>query len=120
MRRYRNMFFGSPDPAALDGPAMVSMMAAMTGMGGLEEMTFQMDGAAQVAAICAAENVDLAFIDLTVPHHEMAVTASETALTQAIDPEISAFAQRVVDDQSVEIAEFIAIREEIAVATPPA
>ncbi len=89
------------------------MAVAMPGMGAMESMMFQMDAAAQVAAICAATDVDLAFIDLTIPHHEMAIVASESAVTQAVHPEIAAFAQRVIDVQSAEIAELLAIRSEL-------
>ena len=117
---YREQFYGSPDPAALDAPTMELMMVAMPGMGSMDEMMFQMDAAAQVAAICAADDTDLTFIDLAIPHHEMAITASETALTEAVNPEIAAFAQRVIDDQSAEIEELTAIRAEIAGATPQA
>jgi uncharacterized protein (DUF305 family) len=117
---YRDEFYGSPDPAPMDGPTMDLMMAAMPGMGSMDEMMFQMDASAQVAAICAAEDADLAFIDLTIPHHEMAISASETALTQALHPEISAFARRVIADQSAEIDELTAIRAEIAGGTPQA
>ena len=117
---YREEFYGSPDPAPLDGPTMGLMMEAMPGMGSMDEMMFQMDAAAQVAAICAAEDADLAFIDLTIPHHEMAIVASEAALTQASNPEIVAFAQRVIDDQSAEIDELTSIRTEIAGGTPQA
>jgi uncharacterized protein (DUF305 family) len=114
---YREEFYGGPDPAPLDEHTMEMMSAAMPGMGAMDEMMFQMDAAVQVAAICAAEDADLAFIDLVIPHHEMAVAASETALTQALNPEIVAFAQRVIDDQSAEIDELTAIRAELTGAS---
>jgi uncharacterized protein (DUF305 family) len=57
-------------------------------MGSMEDMAFQMDAVAQVAAICVAEDADLAFIDLTIPHHEMAIVASETAVDQAANQEV--------------------------------
>jgi len=105
---YREQFYGSTEPAPME-----MMMAAMPGMGSMDAMMAQMDAAGQVAAICAAEETDVAFIDLTIPHHQMAIAASQTALTEAVHPEIAAFAQRVIDDQSVEIDALTAIRAEL-------
>ena len=114
LQEYRELFYGSPDVGSMDATGMDAMMMAMPGMGTMDEMIFQMDAAAQVAAICAAPDVDLAFIDLAIPHHEMAIAASETAVTQAVHPEITAFAQRVIADQSAEIDELTAIRVDLA------
>jgi len=136
LRQYRERFYGSPDPLPMAGhgtpgtdPAMAAMREQMMGqmaemmpgMGSMDEMMFQMDAVAQVAAICGAENADLAFIDLTIPHHEMAITASEAALTRAVHPEIRDFALRVIDTQQAEIDALTAIRAELAgTATPRA
>jgi len=117
LRGYRDQFYGGPEPAPMETGYMEAMMAAMPGMGAMDEMMFQMDAVAQVAAICAAAETDLAFIDLAIPHHEMAITASETALEQAVHPEITAFAQRVIADQQAEIDELTAIRSELTGAS---
>ncbi len=118
LRGFREQFYGSPEPAPLDGDTMEMMMAAMPGMDAMDDMMFQMDAAAQVAAICAADDTGLAFIELTIPHHEMAIAASETALTQAVHPEITAFAQRVIADQQTEIEALTAIRAELTGGSP--
>lgn len=115
---YREQFYGAAESAPMDTGYMDAMMAAMPGMGEMDDMVFQMDAVAQVAAICAAEDTDLAFIELTIPHHEMAITASEAALTQAVHPEIAAFALRVIDAQQAEIDELTAIRSELTGGTP--
>ena len=47
----------------------------MPGMGDMATMQMQMDPDALVATFCGAKNPDLAFIDLTIPHHEMAIQA---------------------------------------------
>lgn len=121
LRGYREQFFGSSDPAPRDDENIEAMAIAMPGMGAMDGMMFQMDAVAQVAAICAAPDVDNAFVDLTVPHHEMAIVASESAVAQAVHLEIAAFAQRVIDVQSAEITELLAIRAELTDgATPPA
>lgn len=91
---------------------MGMMMEMMPGMGSMDEMAMQMDPAAQVSAICEAENPDLAFIDLTIPHHEMAIAASEAVLEQSTNDEVRAFAERVIADQQAEIETLEEIRQE--------
>jgi uncharacterized protein (DUF305 family) len=120
LRGYRDQFYGDPNPMAMDAAMMEAMDAMMPGMGSMDEMAFQMDPAAQVAAICGAEDVDLAFIDLVIPHHEMAITASEPVATGAANEEIQAFAERVIADQQREIDELEAIRAELTGEGAPA
>ena len=72
-----------------------------------------------MAAFCAAENPDLAFIDLTIPHHQMAIQASKAAMEQATHDEIRLVAERVIDDQQREIDELTAIRQEFTEAATP-
>ena len=122
LRGYREQYYGEPEPMPMDAAMMEAMDEAMPSMSGTpEEMAFQMDAAAQVAALCAAEDTDLAFIDLTIPHHEMAIEASRDALDRATHPEIREFAQRVIDAQEREIDELSAIRQErYGSATPEA
>jgi uncharacterized protein (DUF305 family) len=122
LRGYREQFYGSAesDPMPMDAQMMSMMEQAMPGMGSMEEMAFQMDAAAQVATFCAATDPDLTFIDQTTPHHEMAIVASETALTQATNQGIKDFAQRVIDDQQREIDELTQIRVELTGEATPA
>jgi uncharacterized protein (DUF305 family) len=72
-----------------------------------------MDAHALVAALCAGEDPDLTFIDLTIPHHEMAIAASQAALEQATHEEIRKVAERVIQDQQREIDELQMIRSEL-------
>ena len=75
-------------------------MLLMGDMGhSMDAMMSEMDATAQVAAICAALDVDVAFIDLTIPHHESAIMSSQVVVEQAVHPEIRDFAQRVIEDQ---------------------
>lgn len=48
---------------------------------------------------------DRHFIDMMVPHHQVAVTMAELALERSKRPEIREFAQAIVRDQTEEIAE---------------
>jgi uncharacterized protein (DUF305 family) len=104
LRGYREQFYGSADPAEMDAHTMDMMMTLMPGMGSMDDVMFQMDATAHVAAICAAEDADLGFIDLAIPHHEMTIAASEAALEETARPEIRNFAQRVIDAQMAETA----------------
>ncbi len=119
LRGYREQFYGSPDPMPVDQEAMMQMMGGMSMSMG--EMLAQMDADTQVAIFCASADPDLAFIDLTVPHHQSAITASEAALQQATHAEIRTFAERIIMDQRREIDELTAIRQDLyGMATPQA
>lgn len=106
----------------MDAGMMGMMDEMMPGMPvSMGEMAMPMDPATQVAAFCAADDPDLAFIDLTIPHHRAAIAASEAALDQATHDEVRAFAGRVIEAQQREIAELSAIREALyGSATPEA
>ncbi len=119
LRGYRNDFYGDGDPMPMNEQMMGMMTQMMPGMGSMEEMAMQMDATSQVAAICEAEDADLAFIDLTIPHHVMAIAASEAAREQATHDEIRAFAERVIEDQQREIVELQEIRMELYGSATP-
>ncbi len=114
LREYREAWYGDPEPMAMDDGMMEAMNEMMPGMSGTKaEMALLMDAAAQVTAICAANNADLAFIDQTIPHHQMAIEASEAVLDNAVHPEIREVAQRVIAAQQREIDELTAIRSTV-------
>jgi uncharacterized protein (DUF305 family) len=121
LRGYRESFYGDAEPAPMDMALMETMAQMMPGMSGtMEEMAFQMNPEAQVAAICEAEDPDLTFIDLTIAHHQMAIESSEAVLDTAVHPEMRDFAQKVIDAQQQEIDELTAIRAELTGAATPA
>lgn len=119
LRGYREQFYGDPNPMPMDAAMMEAMDGMMPGMGSMDEMAFQMDASAQVAAICSAEDTDLAFIDLVIPHHEMAIVSSEPVAAGAEHDEIRAFAEKVIADQQREIEELSAIRQELYGSATP-
>lgn len=120
LRRHREAFYGDTGPMPMDETIMAAMDMLMPGMSGtVAEMAFQMDADAQVAAICAAENADLAFIEQTIPHHQMAIEASKAVLAQSGHPEIRAIAERVIVAQQREIEELGRIQESIAASASP-
>jgi uncharacterized protein (DUF305 family) len=123
LRGYREQWYGSLEPMPMDEGMMGimgMMMEIMPGMGDMASMQMQMDPVALVSTFCGAEDPDLAFIDLTIPHHEMAVMASEAALEQATHDEIRTIAERVIQDQQREIDELSAIRQELTGEATPA
>jgi uncharacterized protein (DUF305 family) len=120
LRGYREQWYGSPEPMPMDGSMMGMMMEMMPGMGDMTSMQMQMDPEALVTTFCGAEDPDVAFIDLTIPHHEMAIMASEAALEQATHDEIRTIAERVIQDQQREIDELSAIRQELTGEATPA
>ena len=142
LRADRALWYGSPDAMPMGGDVLGMLgMAGMMGdaggsgmMGGdaggsgmmghagaqEPEAMVLMDARALVAEFCAAENPDLAFIDLAIPHHQMAITASEAALKEATHEEIRAIAREVIAAQQREIDEMRAIRAELTGAATPA
>ena len=120
LRGHREQWYGSPESMPMDS-GMTGMMAEMMpGMGDMAAMQMQMDPDALVAAFCAGEDPDLTFIDLTIPHHEMAIMASKAALEQATHDEIRVIAERVIADQQREIDELSAIQQELTGEATPA
>ncbi len=115
----RAEWYGSPDPAPMDDAMMPMMMEAMPGTGTADEMMRMMDAGALIETFCAAENYDVAFIDQTIPHHEMAIVASESALEREVHPEIANIAKEVIDAQQAEIVELELIRVELTGAATP-
>ncbi len=69
---------------------------------------------ASVAASPAAElpSLDLAFIDLMVPHHEGAVLMSEIALVRAEREEVMTLAESIISEQTAEQEQMRAWRAE--------
>jgi uncharacterized protein (DUF305 family) len=120
LRGYREQWYGSAEPMPMDASMMGMMMEMMPGMGDMASMQMQMDPEALVTTFCGAEDPDLAFIELTIPHHEMAITTSEAALEQAMHDEIRMIAERVIQDQQREIDELSAIRQELSGEATPA
>jgi uncharacterized protein (DUF305 family) len=120
LRGLREQWYDSAEPMPLDEAMMGMMAEQMPGMGDMDAMMTQMNPETLVAMFCAGENPDLTVIDLTIPHHEMAIRASEAALKRATHEEIRTIAERVIADQQREIDELEAIRAELTGQGTPA
>jgi uncharacterized protein (DUF305 family) len=103
----------------MDESIMGMMTEMKSGVGDPESMAAMMDAEGLVAAFCAGEDSDLTFIDLTIPQHQMAISASEAALGQATPDEIRDVAERVIANQQQEIDELTQIRQELTEAATP-
>src|SRR5436309_2247031 len=53
----------------------------------------------------AKQPYDLQFIDTMIVHHEGAITMSQMVISKTARPELKAFAQQIIDDQTKEIAQ---------------
>lgn len=120
LRGYREAWYGSDQSMPMDEAMMGTMMEMMPGMGDMASMRQQMDPLALVTAFCAGEDADQTFIALTIPHHEMAIRASEAALDQATHEELRAVAERVIADQQREIEELEQIAADLGGEATPA
>jgi uncharacterized protein (DUF305 family) len=69
----------------------------------MEQWGALMDAEALVSQFCGMEDPDLAFVQLVIPHHEMAILASQDALTSAQVPELVAMAEQVITAQQAEV-----------------
>lgn len=98
---WRAAWYGDSEPAT-DAATMDLMLQAMP-VATMDEMMFQMDPARQVAAFCAADDPDQAFLEQTLPHHQMAVDVSLIALERAEHPELAAFADFALQEQQIEV-----------------
>lgn len=117
---WREAWYDGAEPMPMDDSMMTRMMEMMPGMGSASDMRNQMDANFQVSTFCAADNPDLAFIELVIPHHQMAIDSSVMAVEQATHPELAEFAARVIEDQQAEIDLLTEILAEMELATPEA
>ncbi len=81
--------FGMMDPTRMDEMMGDGMMEQMMG-GSMREMM-------------GADATDEMFLEMMIPHHQMAVDMSEKALKDADHPELKDLAQKIEDEQSAQI-----------------
>ena len=116
---YREAWYGSGTPD-MSKQSMKLMMEEMPTMhSSMADMMQEMDPNWQVTTFCAAANPDLAFIEQTIPHHQMAVDGSKDALEKAVHPETKAFAEKVIAGQQAEIDELKQIKAELTGQATP-
>jgi uncharacterized protein (DUF305 family) len=121
MQDLREEWYGSRDPEPLTPEMMnVTMGHSSCDSMDMDNMMNVMDAEWQVETFLAADDPDLAFIEQTLLHHQMAIDSSEIALKQAIHPELKEIAQDVIDAQQREIDTLEMIRSELTGEATPA
>ncbi|MCO5218262.1 MAG: DUF305 domain-containing protein [Thermomicrobiales bacterium] len=91
---------------------MMVTMAGVTSCGDADHMNL-MDSEWIVQQFEDADDKDLRFIDLVIPHHQMAVHQSVVGLELAEHEELRALLQDVIDAQTAEIEMLKEIRRDI-------
>jgi uncharacterized protein (DUF305 family) len=91
-----------PDAERTSGMMDPSQMDEMMGDGMMEEMMEQMMGGSMQETM-GADATDEMFLEMMIPHHQMAVDMSEKALKDADHPELKDLAQKIEDEQSAQI-----------------
>jgi uncharacterized protein (DUF305 family) len=114
LRSWREQWFaGAPQMAMEDGwTVMLGMMQGMPGMpatpysgamgpGGMMGM---MHPESQMTALCEASGpFDRAFMEMMIPHHQLAVVMAQVAVQRASHDELRSMAKQMVDSQTREI-----------------
>ena len=82
--------------------ALSSMHDSHKGHG---SMPFQkaMDRMHKDMMVKSSGNIDIDFIKGMIPHHQGAIDMSEELINKTKDPELKAFAQKIIKDQKAEI-----------------
>jgi uncharacterized protein (DUF305 family) len=106
LQKWRDEWYaGQPKSDHMNRPGMSGMSksdhAKMKGMSGMNMQ--QMDMGKLEAA--SGNEFDLMFIDMIVPHHQMAIDMSQDALKKAQQAPLKAFARTTVDKQQKEKAQ---------------
>ncbi len=94
--------FGMMDPTRMEEMMGDGMMEGMMGSSMREMM--------------GADATDEMFLEMMIPHHQMAVDMSEKALTEAEHPELEDLARKIEEEQSAEIELMERYLEEIEAA----
>ncbi len=101
LKKHRDHWYaGAPE---MDHSQMMAQMHQMTGMSGHANMDMQGDIAKLQAA--TGKQFDRLFLDMMIPHHQMAIDMSKEAVTKAEHAEIKEMARLGIIKQQKEIAE---------------
>ena len=127
LKAFREEWYGDAEPAEMTEEMMMVTMGNLSALndcpgdqnmhmdlGSHEDMMNLMDSEWILGEFEKAENKDLAFIDLVIPHHQMAVHQSMVGLQLAEHEELRTLCQEVIDAQEAEIRELKLIRRDIS------
>jgi uncharacterized protein (DUF305 family) len=111
---------GHAQDTTADGGGTHAATDGATGHGGASGSAEA--GASYGCTVPLTNASDVEFIDMMVPHHEMAIMMAEQELARGNSAAVKTFAQRVKDAQMMEIAQLKAARKELTgsdVVPPP-
>lgn len=89
-------------------PDEASGMSGDHAMAGMDDM---MMGGMSAEDLAKADDVDLAFVEAMIPHHEGAVVMARQVLTSTKRPEVRELAEAIIATQQAEIAKMRAWRD---------
>jgi len=104
LKKHRDHWYaGAPE---MDHSQMMAQMPGMSGHGNMK-MDMKMDMQGDMAKLQAAtgKQFDRLFLDMMIPHHQMAIAMSKEAVTKAEHAEIKEMARLTVVKQQGEIVE---------------
>lgn len=123
LMQFRDEWYPDEPLEVSDDRLMEMMMVTMAGQGGCGDDDHHngihnnhmdlMDGEKLVQAFQDADDTDLGFIDLVIPHHQMAVYQSQAGLELAEHEELRELCEEVIRVQSEEIEALKAIRKDL-------
>ena len=103
LKKHRDHWYaGAPE---MDHSQMMAHMNQMPGMSGHANMKMDMQGDIAKLQAATGKPFDRLFLDLMIPHHQMAIDMSKEAVTKAEQAEIKEMARMGIIKQQKEIAE---------------
>lgn len=77
-------------------------------------MTMTMDMGADIEKLRTSTTPDVTFLELMIPHHASALTMADEEIKNGTDPEVTALAEKIKQDQAKEIGMMQALLSELA------
>lgn len=103
LKKHRDHWYaGQPE---MDHSQMMTQMHQMPAMSGHGNMKMDMQGDLAKLQAATGKQFDRLFLDMMIPHHQMAIDMSKEATTKAEHAEIKEMARMTVLKQQKEIAE---------------
>ena len=103
LKKHRDHWYaGAPE---MDHSQMMAKMPGISGYGNMKmDMKMDMQGDMAKLQVATGKQFDRLFLDMMIPHHQMAIAMSKEAITKAEHAEIKAMARLTVAKQQGEIA----------------
>ena len=102
LKKHRDHWYaGAPE---MDHSQMMAKMPGISGYGNMKmDMKMDMQGDMAKLQVATGKQFDRLFLDMMIPHHQMAIAMSKEAITKAEHAEIKAMARLTIAKQQGEI-----------------